>query len=1411
MTHGTAHGLLKIMAGGMLNFSKYFKKDDTGNKSVAADSAQSTYYSSQNTGNTDNFNDSYPASSTTQTTVTSTTSPASTPPYSSQNLTSAGTPSSSYNQTITSPPSPSYNPPVTSPPSSSYNQTITSSPSPSYNPPVTSTTSSSFNPHVTSVTTSTATSTTSGIDMNKRVGMDILSRLTQRSNQVLLLAANKAKELKLQYIDTEHVLWGLIHDSTIYQLISDCGAVPNDLKSALEKNFKPGNFSGTPQFSPRVKRVLELALSAAKSLGFEFISPEHILLALSHEEEGMAARILGEFKLNQEVLNKKITGKKTMENEQDENKKTSTLEQFTEDLTAKAARGELDPVVGRAIEIERVIHILSRRTKNNPCLIGDAGVGKTAIVEGLALRIARGDVPETLLHKRILSLDLMSLIAGAKHRGEFEERLKNLIREVKAASGLIILFIDELHNMVGAGSGGEGAMDASNILKPSLARGELQTIGTTTVTEYRKYIEKDPALERRFQPVLIAEPGAEAAIEMLTALRDKYEAFHRVKITDEAIEAAVKLSQRYIGDRFLPDKAVDLIDEAAASVRLPSISLPEEIKSGEDRLKKLSHEKQEAESIGDKVRTETLMREMEETERSLKNLKDQYQMKRSTTTNVVGPDVIADIVSRWTNIPIKRLTESESSKLISLEETIHKRLINQEEAVAAVAEAVRRGRAGLKSNKRPIGSFIFMGPTGVGKTELAKTLAQILFGTEEMIIRLDMTEYMEKHEVAKLIGAPPGYVGYEEGGQLTEAVRRHPYSVVLFDEIEKAHPDVFNIMIQLLDDGRLTDNKGHTISFKNTIVICTSNLGSGIIQEEMLKGVGVQSPSTDLSKKPAVLKTYAVAPSGLEIITSGENIWMKGSQSPEWIFGKLSEYFAGSVNTSKTAADKFPAEDIDTHVFAPDGSETITKGDKIWFRKSANSKVWNTNNLGNMMSGLSVKNALPDKQDTQFPKMKFDSFAISPDNIEVISYQGRYWQQNSSDTKNWTTGELKDYFKNQTLKSQTPTVSTRDKQASGNLMQQRQTVQKPETSEQKSITPLFPTEKWDNHFFRPNGEEIIIASGKHFIKKNPTDSEWITGPLSQLFTSDIVLKQGEPLPLNVPTDEKTGDKKTDDGFSKLADRLMEELRKFFRPELLNRFDEIVIFRPLSREHMMQIVDLQVRSLSKLLDEQHIALKVSPPAKDFLAKAGYDPVYGARPLRRTIQRMIENHISTLIIGGKVESGDTVTVDFDGEKLTFDIKKFERKNTASDSQEQQKPIQQDSFQQQQKPVQQNSWQEPQKQVKQDSSQEPQKSVKQTGSQEPLVSVKQTDSQEPLASVKQNEPKETQKPIQQNNTPEEKSITAEPLQPPKAAIPFSVNPQSPDQKTTGQAKDTNSANNPLEAYFGEDKSPSPSSKTS
>ncbi|MBI2611584.1 ATP-dependent Clp protease ATP-binding subunit [Candidatus Gottesmanbacteria bacterium] len=1064
-----------------------------------------------------------------------------------------------------------------------------------------------------------APSSPPSMDMNKRVGLDVMTRLTQRASAALMIGARKAKELGVPYADTEHVLFGLLQDSAIYQLLSELKVTPTEIQAELESKFKKNNIAGTTepekqpvaasdpgkqaQFSPRVKRVLELSLSAARSLGYEFISPEHILLALLHEGEGVAAQVLKKFNISVDALNQKVTGKKG-DSREEEVKQQSSLDQYAEDLTQKARQGLLDPVVGRSSEIERMVHILSRRTKNNPVLIGDAGVGKTAIVEGLAQKIAKGDTAESLTSKRILSLDLMSLIAGARHRGEFEERLKNVIKEVKASSGAIILFIDEIHNMVGAGSGSEGTMDASNILKPSLARGELQAIGTTTITEYRKYIEKDPALERRFQPIIVNEPTADVAMEMLRALRDKYEAFHRVKIGDDAIEAAVRLSQKYISDRYLPDKAVDLIDEAAAAVRLPAISLPEDIKFLQDKQSRIEHEITEAEKIGDGAKKMQLTNELEELKKQIGELHTSYQQKKSTTTNEVGATNIADIVCRWTSIPVARLTESESEKLLSLEDLIHRKLIDQEEAVAAVAEAVRRGRAGLKSSKRPIGSFIFMGPTGVGKTELAKVLAELLFGSPDLMVRLDMTEYMEKHEVAKLIGAPPGYVGYEEGGQLTEAVRRRPYSVVLLDEIEKAHPDVFNILIQLLDDGRLTDNKGHTISFKNTIVICTSNIGTGLIQEDLLG-----KESEDEADDGEIFQTYAVSPTGRKILTSLEKYWEMDKEQADWKSGILIDYFAGSV--VKEGSAEFPYTNISTHLIAPDGSETITLDDQVWFRTSTTVKEWTVKKLVDYFADFVVVNAMPDHPDQQLPTAKVSTHALSPSGMEVISFDGRFWRRENSQSKDWMTGRLEEYF-------------------------------------QVADKSNLPTKKWDIHLFTPMGEEIIISEGK-FFKKNQSNSEWTSGKVAEIFT-------GTPLPLGSTKDD-TKKMEYDEKFKALSNKLLEELKKFFRPELLNRFDEVVVFKPLAKKHMRQIVGLQIEVLGKLLMEQKIQLVVSDTAAKQLAKEGYDPIYGARPLRRTIQRYIENSISSLLIKGDLSDGDSVVVDFNGFEFTFSVKKKE----------------------------------------------------------------------------------------------------------------------------------------------------------
>lgn len=803
----------------------------------------------------------------------------------------------------------------------------------------------------------------------KNEEIDLMTHLTQRSNRVFVMASGKAKEFHNQFIDSEQLLFGLLSDTEIYKLLTDLKIQPKTVEAELQKVFKQEQFTQTPTFSPRVKRIIDRSLVIARQLGYEFISPEHILVSLVEEKEGVGAQILAKLGLKQEDLNKKVTGKKEGAQAAEDKKKKNVLTEFTIDLTEKAAKGLLDPVVERAEVIERVIHILSRRTKNNPALTGEAGVGKTAVVEGLAQRIASRQVPEPLLDKQILQLDLMSILAGASHRGEFEQRMKDLIEQVQAAEGHIILFIDEIHNIVGAGSSGEGSMDASNFLKPALARGEIQLIGATTITEYRKYIEKDPALERRFQPVFVPEPTEEAAIKMVKAIKGKYEAFHRVKIPDPVVEDAVKLSKRYVGDRFLPDKAVDLIDEAASAVRLPLISLPEEIQSLETRVKQLTQEHDEAKAHGDSVKARILKNKVDDVQADLNKKNEEYQMKKGQATTEVTEQIIKDIVARWTGIPVSKISESEVEKLSKLEDIIHERMIGQEEAVDVVAQAVRRGRAGLKSTGRPIGSFIFLGPTGVGKTELSKTLAEILFGQEEAMIRLDMTEYMEKHEVAKLLGAPPGYVGYEEGGKLTEAVRRKPYSVVLFDEVEKAHPDIFNILLQILDDGRLTDNKGHVISFKNTVIICTSNIGSKTIQQELAN---------------------------------------------------------------------------------------------------------NQNMSGN-------KKAL----------------------------------------------------------------------------------------------------------------------------------------------------------------------------EALKDKVMNELMKFFRPELVNRFDEVIMFEPLSFKEVSKIVVLQLKALVKLLEDQQMSMIYTDPALEEIARLGYDPVFGARPLRRTIQKMIENPISSLIIKGEMKEGDVVRIDFDGKDFIFDV--------------------------------------------------------------------------------------------------------------------------------------------------------------
>ncbi|MBR6634467.1 MAG: ATP-dependent Clp protease ATP-binding subunit [Clostridia bacterium] len=665
---------------------------------------------------------------------------------------------------------------------------------------------------------------------------------TQKANSALNAAVEVAENMGHTYVGSEHLLAGLLKTDggVACTALNARGIGIDDVESVLKSSVGVG----TPtvlvpdDFTPRLKYIIELSVAAARSMGHTYTGTEHLLISLIKEGSNCAVNIITKLGVSpSDVLGDtvKAVNANSPSSKQSNEKggkaggksDTPTLEQFGRDLTDYAKNNKIDPVIGRSKEIERVIQILSRRTKNNPCLIGEPGVGKTAVAEGLALKIASGEVPETLADKRIVSLDLTGMVAGTKYRGDFEERIKTALEEV-ARSGNVILFIDELHTLIGAGSA-EGAVDAANILKPSLARGEIQVIGATTLEEYRKHIEKDAALERRFQPVTVGEPSEDEAIEILKGLRDRYEAHHKVKITDEAIVAAVKMSVRYIGDRFLPDKAIDLVDEAASKVRLRAFTAPPDLKELEEKIKAFDDEMAAAINSQEFERAAKIRDEKREAQLELKQQKDGWQQRSSSNAGEVTANEIAEIVSGWTGIPVIELTKEESARLLNMENELHERIVGQDEAVKAVSRAIRRSRVGLKDPKRPTGSFIFLGPTGVGKTELCKTLAASMFGDENAMIRLDMSEYMEKHTTSRLVGSPPGYVGYDEGGQLTERVRRKPYSVILFDEIEKAHPDVFNMLLQILDDGILTDSQGRKVDFKNCIIIMTSNIGAKMI------------------------------------------------------------------------------------------------------------------------------------------------------------------------------------------------------------------------------------------------------------------------------------------------------------------------------------------------------------------------------------------------------------------------------------------------------------------------------------------------------------------------------------------------------------------------------------------------------
>jgi len=815
--------------------------------------------------------------------------------------------------------------------------------------------------------------------------MSMFNKFTDRAKRIIILAREEALRLSHDYIGTEHLLLGLVRlgEGVAVTTLQSFGIDLDTIRQEVERLIQPGqgamHMGGEIPFTPEAKRVLDLAWDEARTLGHNYVATEHILLGLIREEEGVAARVLTSLgidlrKVRARVLEilGEVSTPVSETTTRPRRSRTPALDAFGRDLTQLASEGKLDPVIGRQQEIERVIQVLSRRTKNNPVLLGEAGVGKTAIVEGLAQKIVAGDVPEILRNKRIVTLDLALMVAGTKYRGQFEERIKQVLNEIKRAEDIII-FIDELHTLVGAGAA-EGAIDASNILKPALARGEIQCIGATTLDEYRKYIEKDAALERRFQVIMVEPPTVEETIEILRGLRDKYEAHHRAVITDEAIVAAARLSDRYIAGRYLPDKAVDVIDEAAAKARLAMATMPPEIKDVERKIEELQKEKEDAIKGQEFEKAARLRDEIRQLEEELRNMREEWMRKKEEERAVVTAELVAEIVSRWTGIPVSRIEEEETEKLLRMEEALKKRVVGQDEAISALARAVRRSRAGIKDPRRPIGSFLFLGPTGVGKTELARALAEFLFGDEDAMIRVDMSEYMERFAVSRLMGAPPGYVGYEEGGQLTERVRRRPYSVVLLDEIEKAHPDVFNILLQVLEDGRLTDSFGRTVDFRNTVVIMTSNIGTAEIRKASLG-------------------------------------------------------------------------------FGSSGEETVD-------------------------------------------------------------------------------------------------------------------------------------------------------------------------------------------------------------YAEMREKLMGTLRKRFRPEFLNRVDEVIVFKPLTREDMKKIVDLMMKEVRERLHERSLDIELTPKAREFIINMGYDPQYGARPLRRAIERYIEDPLAAELLKGRFRDASKIVVAVQDGKITFKEKKGEK---------------------------------------------------------------------------------------------------------------------------------------------------------
>ncbi len=935
----------------------------------------------------------------------------------------------------------------------------------------------------------------SSVDPVKEQEKTALSHMDPRASQVLVHAYEETKKIKQSFIEPEQLFLALISDREIFKLLQDFKVDVAKLTRDVQQQEKEGTFAGEPTLGEQTKQILEEAFTNAKKREVAYLSPEDILLVFFSKQTAVTAP------LKKEGVEKSKIEEKLSKSTEFKTGKKSVIEEYGVDLTEKARKGLLDPVTGRDKEVERMVHILLRRTKNNPVIIGEAGVGKTALVEGLAQMMADGKVTPDLARRRIIQLDISSLIAGASHRGEFEERLQGVIKEVMASQGQIVLFIDEIHTLLGAGST-DGAMDASNIVKPYLSRGQIQIIGATTTSEFRKNFEKDRAFERRFQPIVCDEPTEEVAIQMIKVLQPKYEKFHGVKYSDESIKAAVHLSKRYVGERFLPDKAIDLMDEAAAEVKLnhsggvngtTSTPVDPDAKPAEEANKQTDPNAQAVPSEEQKDPSKD------------NNLVTDAQSSPNSTQNSTAPGgafVVQDtdiekVVSRWTGIPITKLTEKESEKLLHMEDIIHKNFINHERAVTAVSEAIRRGRIGLASASRPIASFIFLGPTGTGKTELAKVLAEIMFGKKDAMIRLDMSEYMEKHEVAKLVGAPPGYVGYEEGGQLTEAVRAKPYSIVLLDEIEKAHPDVFNILLQLLEDGRLTDNKGNTISFKNTVIIATSNIGSTMIQQKLQE---LNAPTgSPMTNDPASATQSMIPP---------------------------------SPGTEAAAANPTPLPG------APVG---------------------------------------PNQPVAAAPGQPVD-----PNNpvAQTVSPVPGSPAQDPSVTPAQTV-------------PQTPAVPG-------------------------AVTPP-PVAPANSIVSQVTGEDADPAT----VLKNKV-------------------------------------------FKELSGIVMQELTKHFRPELINRFDEVVIFEPLSQENMMQIARLGIEGTKKMLKEQGIDLQISETALSQLAKEGYDPAYGARPLRRLIQRSIENPIAIYLIERSAGEGDTIMIDYDSSKDAYTFTKQAGANAATGAQ-------------------------------------------------------------------------------------------------------------------------------------------------